>query len=416
MRKTIWMAMAVAVLFSLNSWAAVDEKTAPTPQATQPAVDIPPIYIEKTITLKRNQTLAEKMINMGFDAQQVYTLLRKVDRKYRLRKLKTGQDISIFYAEGEQPLTIGQLDGIIFHTHDDKTVQLVKDKNGRFIAKADPRKMIIEKATSVGVIKDSLYASAKKADLPSRLVVPFANLFAWELDFTRDLRPNDTFRVIYEKLYDQNGNFIRSGEVIAAELVTRGKIRQAFRYKDENGYTQYYDAEGRNKRRALLRTPLEFTRISSHFNPNRKHPILGYTRAHKGTDFAAPRGTPVKAAGDGVIEYAAWNGGYGRFIRIRHDNTYKTAYAHLHRYARGIKKGKRVKQGQVIGYVGTSGRSTGPHLHYEVLKHDRQVNAMRVKLPKGKQLPKSKLPQFKEYVASLQTFWSDKSTMLATAQ
>jgi len=212
--------------------------------------------------------------------------------------------------------------------------------------------------------------------------------------------------VVYEKILDEKGNYLRSGQVLAAELTTKGKTYDAYRTV-ENGWAEYYSSKGYNKKRTLLRTPLEFTRISSHYNLRRKHPILGYTRAHKGTDFAAPTGTPIKAAGDGVIEKASWYGGYGRYIRIRHDKKFKSAYAHLSRYARGIKAGKKVKQGQTIGYVGTSGRSSGPHLHYELLVYGKQVNAMKQKLPTGAKVKKKGLKAFNSMVSKYQKMWEE---------
>lgn len=370
------------------------------------AIEIPPIFIEKTIQLKKNQTLANELIKQSIPKKDAYAALSALKKKYSLRKLPLGQKITLRFKEpqaGEKPI----IENLSFYTKDDKIAKVFY-RNNKYVASVKPRIVNINKIAAVGTISGSLYASANKAGLPASLVPSFANLFAWELDFTRDIRKGDEFRVVYETVRDENGNFIRNGSILAAELTTRKKTHNAYK-SQVTGRTEYYDEKGYNKRRSLLRTPLEFTRISSHFKTKRRHPILGYTRAHKGTDFAAPRGTPIKAAGDGIIERASWYGSFGRYVRIRHDKKYKTAYAHMKRFARGIKAGKKVHQGQVIGYVGTSGRSTGPHLHYELFRNKKQVNAMREKLPNGKKVPRKYLNTFKQQVASYRSIINAKT-------
>jgi murein DD-endopeptidase MepM/ murein hydrolase activator NlpD len=374
------------------------------------AVEIPPVFIEKTIVLKKNQTLANELVKASIPKKDAYAALHQLRKKYSLRSLPLGQEFTLLFKEpaaNEEPV----IESLSFYTKDDKIARVIY-KDGDFEASVKKRPITVVQQSAVGTISDSLYASASKAGLPAALVPSFANLFAWELDFTRDIRKGDMFSVVYERIVDENGNFIRNGTILAAELTTRKKTHNAYQ-AIVAGKREYYDEKGLNKRRSLLRTPLEFSRISSHFNLKRKHPILGYTRAHKGTDFAAPTGTPVKAAGDGVIEMAKWHGGYGRYIRIRHDKKYKTGYAHLSRYARGIKTGKKVRQGQTIGYVGTSGRSTGPHLHYELMRYGTQVNAMREKLPNGKKIPQKHFNTFKQQIASYRSLL-DSHTQLAS--
>ncbi len=365
---------------------------------------LPPIYYEKELKLGRRDTLSSLLIENQVPRQLTARALHKLQRKYNVRQLRPGQEVvvSFKYEEPNQ----AKLDSIFFYGPDDKKVEINRTGAKDFEVHIGKRTLQTETVAITGVIDDSLYMSAKKANLPVALVPSFANLFAWELDFTRDIRPGASFKVIYERILDEKGQFLRSGNILAAELTTRGKTYDAYRTV-ENGWAEYFSSKGYNKKRTLLRTPLEFTRISSHYNLKRRHPVLGYTRAHKGTDFAAPTGTPIKAAGDGVIEKASWYGGYGRYIRIKHDKKFKTAYAHLSRYARGIKAGKKVKQGQTIGYVGTSGRSTGPHLHYEVLVYGKQVNAMRVKLPTGGRVKKKGLKQFNAMVAKYQKMWNE---------
>ncbi len=366
-------------------------------------IELPPIYIEKEVTLKKRDTLSSLLHKNNVPRDLTAKALYKLQRKYNVKQLRPGQNITLLFKEGDEASV--SLDKISFYSPDDKDVNILRDADGSFTIDIKKRQLDKETVAVIGTINDSLYASAKKAGLPAALVPAFANLFAWELDFTRDIRPGAVFRVVYERILDEKGHYLRSGNILAAELTTRGKTYDAY-YTKENGWTEYFSSKGFNKKRTLLRTPLEFTRISSHYNNRRKHPVLGYTRAHKGTDFAAPRGTPVKAAGDGVIEKASWYGSYGKYVRIRHDKVFKTAYAHLTRFAKGMKAGKRVRQGQTIGYVGTTGRSTGPHLHYEVLRYGKQVNAMRVKLPTGAKVKKKGLKEFNEKVATYQNMWT----------
>ncbi|WP_130472793.1 peptidoglycan DD-metalloendopeptidase family protein, partial [Candidatus Magnetaquicoccus inordinatus] len=223
----------------------------------------------------------------------------------------------------------------------------------------------------------SLFMAGKEAGLSQSMVVKLAKLFEWDLDFTRDIHAGDRFRVVYESKYFQ-GKRERDGEIVAAEFVNQGRVLQVFRYTDPSGNSGYYDAKGQSIRKIFIRTPVDFTRITSLFTKHRKHPIFGFTRAHKGVDYAAPQGTPVRASGDGRVTYIGHKGDYGQFITIRHNDTYSTAYAHLSSFGRGLRVGSQVKQGEVIGRVGTTGASTGPHLHYEVRVHDEPVNPLSI--------------------------------------
>ncbi len=364
---------------------------------------LPPLHIERVLSIQKGKSLAQTLTQAGFSNKATHALIRPLNKKVSMRKFYPGQKITITYTEKE-PFIIGEIKSLSFFTKRDRQA-FVSKKGSIYRAEVKKRLLNRQKNIAIGEIKGSLYLSAEKANLPAALVPAFANLFAWELDFTRDIHPGDTFKVVYEDVRDENGKYLRAGPILAAELHARGKLRSAYRVKDKRGVVEYYDAKGAPKKKLLLRTPLEFTRISSHFNPKRKHPVLGYTRAHRGTDFAAPTGTPIKASGSGVIEMSKWHGAYGRYIKIKHNHKYTTGYAHLSRFARGIKKGKRVRQGQVIGYVGTSGRSTGPHLHYEVMVHNKKVNAMRAKLPAGNPLPRSKRTWFNELVAAYKNTW-----------
>ncbi len=371
---------------------------------------LPPITVERTIELNKGETLSGALSRAGISMQEAHNFIVPLRKKVNMARFQPGQKIDISYTEATAR-KVGKINSIAFHTSGDKTAKATRNGN-KIIAQLKKRPLTNVKSVAVGQINGSLYLSAKRAGLPAALVPSFANLFAYELDFTRDIQPGNTFKVVFEEIQDENGEYLRTGNILAAELTARGKTRTAYRYKN-NGLVDYYDAKGRTKKKLLLRTPLEFSRISSHFNPNRKHPVLGYTRAHRGTDFAAPRGTPIKASGSGKITYAGRKGSFGNYIRIKHNKTYQTAYAHLQKLARGIRKNKYVKQGQVIGYVGTTGRSTGPHLHYEVLKYGKQVNAMSTKLPTANPLPRRDQIKFKRMVAEYQGKW-DKATHLAS--
>lgn len=237
-----------------------------------------------------------------------------------------------------------------------------------------------------GTIQRSLYVDARALGAGDQQVVDFASVFAYDVDFQRELHPGDAFEFVYERITDERGNPLRDGNLIYAALNGKAIDKGFYRFTPpDSGETDYFQANGESATRFLMKTPINGARLSSSFGM-RRHPISGFNRLHKGTDFAAPTGTPVFAAGHGTVERASRYGGYGNYVRIRHANSYKTAYAHLSRYGRGVRSGARVRQGQVIGYVGSTGASTGPHLHYEVYINGKPVNAMRLKLPTGRKL------------------------------
>jgi murein DD-endopeptidase MepM/ murein hydrolase activator NlpD len=260
----------------------------------------------------------------------------------------------------------------------------------RLIERAPERRTV----RAAGSIEDNLFLAAKRADLPQNVTMELAGIFGWDVDFALDIREGDRFALLYEELY-LDGERIGTGEILAAEFVNRDKVHQAVRYTDATGRTDYYDPKGRSMRKDFLRTPVDFSRISSRFSTGRKHPILNKIRAHKGVDYAAPNGTPVKATGSGKIVLRGKKGGYGNTVIIQHGSEYSTLYAHLSRYASGLKTGSRVQQGQVIGYVGSSGLATGPHLHYEFHVNGIHRNPLTVKLPEAAPLPKQFREQFK---------------------
>jgi murein DD-endopeptidase MepM/ murein hydrolase activator NlpD len=267
-------------------------------------------------------------------------------------------------------------------------------------AQAIARPLTRVTAHAAGHIDSSLYVAGVEAGLSQSTLADLIHIFSFDVDFQRDIRRGDQFALMFDEYRDEDGQMAKTGNISVAEMVLSGQKIRLYRYKAKDGFVDYYSASGQSVRKALLRTPIDGARISSGFG-RRRHPILGYTRMHKGLDFAARRGTPIYAAGDGVVDFAGRNGGYGKYVRIRHTGTYKTAYAHMHRYGKGVRTGRRVRQGQIIGYVGSTGRSTGPHLHYEVHKNGRQVNPRSIKLPSGRKLKGRELTAFKMYRVEL---------------
>ena len=265
---------------------------------------------------------------------------------------------------------------------------------------------------SSGVITDSLFLTGQRAGLSDNLIMQLVELYGWDIDFALDIRKGDRFQVIYEEKY-KDGEKVQDGPILAAEFINRDKPYFAVRYTQPDGYTSYYNQDGFSMRKAFLRTPLKFSRISSGFSLARKHPILNKIRAHRGVDYAAPMGTPVKATGDGTVSFTGTKGGYGRVIILRHGEKYSTLYGHLSRFARGINNGQRVKQGQIIGYVGMSGLATGPHLHYEFRIHGVHYNPLTVELPKAISVPQEIMADFKAktlpLLAKLDTHIADKN-------
>ena len=243
-----------------------------------------------------------------------------------------------------------------------------------------------------GIIKSSLYKSATKENISPNIIIEFARLYGFQIDFQRDIRKNDSFQIVYEIYVDENGKVFENGNIIYSNLILRGQYNQLYFFKKKS-HRGHYDENGKSVKKALMKTPINGARLSSAFGM-RKHPILGYNKMHRGTDFAAPEGTPIMASGDGVITKAGWCGGGGNCVKIKHNRTYQTVYAHMKNFSNIAIPGNRVKQGQIIGYVGSTGLSTGPHLHYEVIENGKKINSQLLKLPPGKSLEGINRKQF----------------------
>ena len=334
----------------------------------------------KTFIFKRGDTLSHAFSSMRISENKIFGLINKLKSEFDPRKLRIGQKIKIFIDKNDTK----NINGIVIQIDKIRSIEVFKQNNDFVLNKyKEPTIKTFHKTT--GEINSSLYLAATNAGMPIPVLMEVVKLYSFDVDFQREIKRGDTFEVLYQLQHNKSGDLVSSGPVLRAVLSLDGERLPLYRFEYEKGYFDYFDSDASSVKKALMRTPLDGARISSGFG-KRKHPVLGYTKMHKGVDFAAPRNTPIFAAGDGIIELARKNGGYGNYIRIRHNTDYKTAYAHLASFGRNVSEGKRIKQGDVIGYVGTTGRSTGPHLHYEIIFRNKQVNPLKVRMPKGLKL------------------------------
>lgn len=340
----------------------------------------------QSVIVESGDSLALIFSRLGLSPTSLYKLMSLGKEVSTLKKIQPGQTIKFLIEDNE-------LISLEYEMNLTKTLKVSKDDK-QF--KSDVIEIELERVVknTSAIINDSLFLSAKRAGLTDNLIMQLVAVYGWDIDFALDIREGDSFTVIYEEQY-KNGIKVSDGPIIAAEFVNRNTPLRAVRYTHEDGRIDYYADNGDAMRKAFLRTPVELARISSRFNLKRKHPILNKIRAHKGVDYAASTGTPIKATGDGTVVHAGRKGGYGRTVILKHGGKYSTLYAHLHRYARGVRTGSRVKQGQIIGYVGKSGLATGPHLHYEFRINGVHRNPLTVKLPKVESISKNALADFK---------------------
>jgi len=359
------------------------------------------LKFEKTLRVKRGDTLMETLVDAGINRSEAYYAIDALSDTFNPRKIRTGQTVLVTL---EKPAFSGKtearLSKIVMPMDFGEEVVVNRQANDTFSAEKAQKTTRSLKMYAEGTIEDSLYLSALSEGVPLGVVSEVIRLFSFDVDFQREIWSGDQFKVYYERRMTPEGEAENTGKVLAATLVLRGKPLTFYRFEGADGKVDYYTADGKSARKMLMKTPIDGARLSSRFG-NRKHPVLGYTRMHKGVDFAAITGTPIMAAGDGVVERASEYGSYGNYIRIRHNGTYKTAYAHLSGYAKGIRSGVRVKQGQIIGYVGATGRVTGAHLHYEILKDDTQINPLDLKMPKGDSLTGTNLVTLEAEVSEM---------------
>ncbi len=344
-------------------------------------------YKEYNYVIKNNDTIEKILKGYDVEDKDLKNLSVKLKEK-KLSDIFSGTEISIILkeVEGENKIV-----SIFYPVSEVKSIEIKKEKDEFNVSENILQLDKIEVVKS-NIIKNNLYSAAIEAGIEPNIIIDFASIYGFEVDFQRDIRTGDKFEVYYEKYLDENKVTRKTGKIIYASMFVNGKelVLYNFKYKNKSGY---YDIDGKSVIKTLMKTPINGARLSSSFGM-RKHPILGFNKMHRGTDFAAPRGTPIMASGSGLVEMAQRYKGYGNFIRIRHNSTYKTAYAHMSKFAKGVRKGVRVNQGQIIGYVGSTGMSTGPHLHYEVIKNGKKINSQRMKLPKGKALSKEARNKF----------------------
>ncbi|MBS7559323.1 MULTISPECIES: peptidoglycan DD-metalloendopeptidase family protein [Pseudomonas] len=363
----------------------------------------------REVIVAKGDTLSTLFEKVGLPATSVHEVLASDKQAKQFSQLKHGQKLEFELTQD------GQLSNLHSKVSDLETITLTKGPKG-FTFNRVITKPVVRSAYVHGVINSSLSQSAARAGLSHSLTMDMANIFGYDIDFAQDIRQGDEFDVIYEQKV-ANGKVVGTGNILSARFTNRGKTYTAVRYTNKQGSSSYYTADGNSMRKAFIRTPVDFARISSRFSMGRKHPILNKIRAHKGVDYAAPRGTPIKAAGDGKVLLAGRRGGYGNTVIIQHGNTYRTLYGHMQGFAKGVKTGGSVKQGQVIGYIGTTGLSTGPHLHYEFQVNGVHVDPLGQKLPMADPIAKAERARFLQQSQPLMARMDqEKATMLASSK
>lgn len=354
-----------------------------------------------TFKIKNGDTLSNIFIKAGFNDKVMYEVLQAYPENKILSRIYPNEEISFLSSSNNSlekiKLTRSPLEEIVFE----------KNSQDQFSHSVITREPEVHTAYREGTIDSSLFLSGQKAGMTEAQIMELANIFGWDIDFILDIREGDKFNLLFEELF-LDGEKYKNGRILAANFTNQGTTYSAVLYEDEHGVSNYYTPTGDSMRKAFIRTPVDFARISSHFNLNRKHPILHTIRAHKGTDYAASYGTPIKATGDGKVIHSGNKGGYGKTVILQHGNKITTLYAHLSKYAKGITEGSRVRQGQIIGYIGSSGLASGPHLHYEFRVDGVHKNPLKVKLPDAEPISGKHLAQFKrqtdKYLAQLSTF------------
>ncbi len=361
----------------------------------------------REIVVAKGDTLSTLFEKVGLPAAAVHEVMASDKQARQFSRLQNGQTLQFELAPD------GQLKQIHSKLSDLETISLSRTPTG-FAFSREVSKPNVRNVYAHGVINSSLSSSAQRAGLSHSMTMDMANIFGYDVDFAQDIRKGDEFDVVYEQKV-VNGKAVGTGNILSARFTNRGKTYTAVRYTNKQGNTNYYTAEGNSMRKAFIRTPVDFARISSMFSMGRKHPILNKIRAHKGVDYAAPRGTPIKATGDGKVLLAGRRGGYGNTVIIQHGDTYRTLYGHMQGFAKGVKTGGTVKQGQVIGYIGTTGLSTGPHLHYEFQVNGVHVDPLGQKLPMADPIAKSEKQRFMQQSQPLMARMDqEKATTLAS--
>ena len=346
-----------------------------------------PYKVEKYL-IENNDSVEKILKKFKIKKEDIKNISLKLKQK-KLSNIYTGKELSLIIKK----LNDGSNTVVNLKFPVSNTISIeVRKIEDNFLIKERILKLSKKEVVVKNVINNNLYSSAVEKNIEPNIIVEFARVFGFEVDFQRDIRKGDWFEIYYEKFEDDNGKVRDTGKIIYASMKVNGEEINLYNFR-YNNYEEYYDIEGKSITKSLMKTPVNGARLSSSFGM-RKHPILGYNKMHRGTDFAAPMGTPIMASGSGTITRARWCGGGGNCVKIKHNSTYQTVYAHMKSFAKGVKEGRKVKQGQIIGYVGSTGLSTGPHLHYEVIVNGKKVNSQRLKLPSGKILKGNEREKF----------------------
>jgi murein DD-endopeptidase MepM/ murein hydrolase activator NlpD len=386
---------------------------APAPaEAGEPAAPV-----IKVVAVERGDTLIDILLASGVARDDAVEAIDALDGVFRPKDLKPGQEITLGFDQfGHHPVEQGnlQLASLNLQPSVEREVVVNRNDSGGFVAEATDRPLELKVALAGATIESSLFEAGQDAAIPIDILSQTIKAFSYDVDFQREIQPGDRFEIVYERYEDERGQLARAGNVLYAVLIQEGTTKEIYRFEPRDGGADFYNARGENVRKELLRTPLDVVRITSTFGM-RKHPILGYSKMHKGVDFAASTGTPIFAAGDGVIAILGNQRGYGNYIRIKHNAQYATAYGHMSRFASGLRQGSKVRQGDVIGYVGSTGMATGPHLHYEVLVDGTQINPMSVKLA-GRKLDGKELQRFEALKAEIKQLRKNLASQVLIAR
>jgi len=364
--------------------------------------NLEPRYKKYNHKIKSGETFDKILNNYSLNKEEINAIKESLSKKVNINKLNTNQKIQIILDK-----TNNKIKEFVFQISNTEKIYLSKNSEDlefdKKILSIKLDKKIIYKEN---IILQSLYKAATDQNIPPNTIIEFARIYGFQVDFQRDIRKEDKFQIMYEVFIDENKKIIETGEILFANLKLSGQDNSLY-YFDKENLEGHYDKNGKSVQKALMKSPINGARLSSSFGM-RKHPIDGYNKMHRGTDFAAPKGTPIMASGNGIVKKAGWCGGGGNCVKIRHNSTYETVYAHMSKFARGIKNGVRVKQGQTIGYVGSTGKSTGPHLHYEVIVNGKKVNSQKLKLPSGKVLKGKNREYFETAKIKLDVLKSEK--------
>ena len=371
--------------------------------------------VRKKMVIGRGDTLSVALTRAGGTREEAEAAIVAFRKVHNPRRLRVGQTLSLAFDPADGSGAAPRLASLALGVAADRDVVVERGDDGSFTSSVVDRPLERILHRTIGTIDSSLYNAAIDAGMPNQVLMEMVHIFSFDVDFQHDIQPGDHFEVLYESVFNKAGEFVENGPILYAHLEVGARDVELFRFEPAEGPADYLDAKGASARKALMRTPINGARLSSGYGM-RKHPILGYNKKHLGVDFAAPTGTPIYAGGDGTISMIGRYGNYGKYIRIRHNGTYSTGYAHLSGYAKGMKRGKRVRQGQVIGYVGSTGMSTGPHLHYEVMQGNKRINPMTLKLPSGRKLKGQELAAFQRQVQKITVLLAEVPTVTQVAQ